>query len=224
MSRQLDLGCGTKRRPGFIGLDRFPLAGAHVVADLDATRLPFADNAFDLIVAFHSLEHVRDLTAAMAEIWRMAAPRAQVVIAAPYWASQLNMANPYHKQQFNEHTPRFWSSAANSEIDPAEWQEPPLGAQWGLSESDHSKPGFEFRCIRMEFFYFSEYWGLPAAVQRRHRKRRFNVCEQILYHLVAVKHPEDATAPCGAIDLYMPPEMDARRQAALAVRGRWWRR
>ena len=221
MRRRLDLGCGTKRRPGFIGLDRFSLAGAGVVGDLDAGFLPFADNSFELILAFHSLEHVRDLGAAMQEIWRVAIPGAQVVITAPYWASQLNMANPYHKQHFNEHTPRFWTSAPHSDIDTAEWQEPPLGAQWGLSESDHSRPGFEFRCVRIEFFYFSEYWGLAPAMQRRFRKRRVNVCEQILYHLIAVKNAADA-ASIAAHELYLPPELDARRQAARSARRRWW--
>lgn len=217
----LDLGCGTKRRPGFIGVDRFRLAGAHALADLDAPHLPFGDDTFTLILSFHSLEHVADLMSAMAEIWRIARPEAQLVIAAPYGASHLNVANPYHKQVFNEHTPRFWTSAPDSAIDPEEWQEAPLGTQWGLAESDHSKPGFDFRCVAMEFFYFAPYRGLSSSQQRQYRKRRINVCEQILYHLV-VRKPigDEAARRAPAADLYVPPELEARRNATANDRKR----
>lgn len=218
---RLDLGCGTKRRHGFIGVDRFHLPGARVLGDLDAPRLPFCDNTFGLILSFHSLEHVADLMATMAEIWRIARPGSQVVITAPYGASHLNMANPYHQQVFNEHTPRFWTSAPDSAVDPQEWQEPPLGKQWGLAESDHSKPGFDFRCVRMEFFYFAAYWACSPAQQQRFRKSRINVCEQILYHLTVFKPPIDEShLSAAATDLYLPPELDDRRHAAGLQRSR----
>lgn len=221
-SLRLDLGCGAKQRAGFVGVDRFRLPGVHVIADLDARHLPFVDNSFGLIVAFHSLEHAGDLTNVMRELWRVAVPGAQIVIGAPYSTTHLNMANPYHRQVFNEHTPRFWTSVAECAVDTWEWREPPFPAVWGLSETDHSKPGFDFRCIRMEFFYFAEYWGLSPAEQRRQRKRSINVCEQILYHIVAVKSPGDEDVTKITSRLYMPPELEDRRKAAIAAR-RWWR-
>ena len=108
--RRLDLGSGTKQRPGFLTLDRFPLPGVRVVGDLDGPSLPFGDDSFDLVVAFHSLEHVADLMHCMREVWRGCRPGAEVCVTAPYWSSQLNLANPYHLQRFNEHTPRFWTT------------------------------------------------------------------------------------------------------------------
>lgn len=213
--RRLDIGSGTKRREGFVGLDRFPMPGVSVVADLDRGALPFTSDSFDLVLAFHSLEHVRDLLAVMREIWRVGRPGAQVCIVAPYFTAGLNLANPYHKQVFNEHTPRFWSDAATSAVPAAEWQQPPLSAQWGLASSDHSAPGLDLRCLRMEFLYFQEYWGMSADQQRRARRSRLDVCEQIVYHLVVFKPPmTEADLARHPADFYVPPELEERREAA----------
>ena len=216
---RLDLGAGSQGRPGFVSLDRFALPGVSVVADLDAPRLPFADDAFDLVLAYHALEHVADLMRVMKEVWRVGKPAAQVCITAPYYTMSLNLANPYHKQTFNEHTPRFWTAAPTCPIDPAEWRQPPLGEIWGLARSDNSDLGFDLRCLRMEFFYFEEYWGLPPQDQRRARRRYLDVCEQILYHLVVFKPPmTEPDLDCLELDFYMPPQLEERRQAA--ARGR----
>jgi SAM-dependent methyltransferase len=221
---RIDLGCGARTLPGFIGVDRFPLPGVQVLADLDRLPLPFPDNCADLILGFHSLEHVADLLGVMREIWRIGKPGSQVCIVAPYYNMSLNLANPYHKQAFNEHTPRFWTHAPASGVDPREWQEPPLGSAWGLSRSDNSDPGLDLRCMRMEFFYFSEYWGLPAERVRRARRKYLNVCEQIMYHLAVFKPPlAEADLNRARIDYFMPPQLDARRQAAARARSRWFR-
>ncbi|MCP4655084.1 MAG: class I SAM-dependent methyltransferase [bacterium] len=225
---RLDLGCGNKDRPGFFGLDRTFLAGVDVVADLDAAHLPFGDSSFDLIVAVHSLEHVAELVPVIREIGRIGKPGAQVAIAAPYGPNLLDFANPYHRQIFNEHTPRFWTAAPSTPIDPAEWVEPPLGPFWGLSQSDNHDPGFDLRCVRMEFFYFRDYWRQSPARVRAARKRYLSVCEQILYHLVVFKPPlaESDLEPLH-IDPYFPRYIAERRSAAAAARrrwlGGWWR-
>lgn len=220
----IDLGCGARTPPGFIGVDRFPLPGVQVQADMDRPPLPFSDNCADLILAFHSLEHVVDLPAVMREICRIGKPGCQVCIVAPYATMSLNLANPYHKQTFNEHTPRFWTHAPVSAIDAREWHEPPLGKYWGLSRSDNSDPGLDLRCMRLEFFYFSEYWGLSAERLRKARRRYLNVCEQIMYHLLVVKPPlTDDDVSRMHPEFFMPPQLNERRQAASEAAPRWTR-
>jgi SAM-dependent methyltransferase len=218
---KIDLGCGRQKRPGFVGLDRFALPGVDVVADLDLPTLPFRDDSFDVIYAFHSLEQVSDLQSTIKEVWRIGKPGAQVCIGAPYWAQGLNVANPYHKQVFNEHTPRFWTCSPTSPIDPAEYVRPPQGASWGLANSDNSDPGFDLRCLRMEFFYFEEYWPLEPEEQRERRRCGFDVCEQILYHLVVFKPPlTEADIASLPMDFVLPAELAERRQRAAAGRHR----
>ncbi|MGD9254109.1 MAG: methyltransferase domain-containing protein, partial [Holophagae bacterium] len=201
-------------RPGFIGLDRFKVGGVNVIADMDAPYLPFGDNCFDLVLSVHSLEHVANLIGVMREIWRVAKPGSQVVVVAPYSTALLDDANPYHLQKFNEHSPRFWTDVQSSFVDPAEWVEPPLGKMWGLASSDNREPGLDLRCIRMEFLYFKEYWMMSPKKQRRYRKRRFNVCEQIMYHLVVFKSPmtdEDVVTAAESMELYVPDLIEQRR-------------
>lgn len=212
--RRLDLGSGSKTREGFFGLDRFPMPGVAVIADLDRGVLPFSTDSFDLVMGYHSLEHVHDLLAVMREVWRIGRPGAQVCIVAPYFTGGLNLANPYHKQVFNEHTPRFWTDAPTCPVPKEEWHQPPLSSQWGLASSDHSAPNLDLRCRRIEFHYFQEYWGLTAAEQRRARRSRLDVCEQILYHLTVFKPPmTEADLQGPPADLYMPPELEERRRA-----------
>lgn len=217
----MDLGCGRQKMTAYLGVDRFPMPGVDVVVDLDGPGLPFRDDSFEVIYAFHSLEHVADLQATMKEVWRVGKPGAQVCIGAPYWAQGLNVANPYHKQVFNEHTPRFWTDAATSPIDPAEYVRPPQGAMWGLSRSDNSDPGFDLRCLRMELFYFQEYWGMTPAEQRQRRRTGFDVCEQILYHLVVFKPPmTEADLANLKMDFLQPWSLEERRKMAAAVQPR----
>lgn len=184
---RLDLGCGLSRHPGFIGVDRFPLTGVDVVLDLDRP-LPFADDSTKMVLASHSLEHVHDLISTMREIYRICKHGAQVCIVAPYFHQGLNLANAYHLQCFNEHTPRFWTSSPTTPVDSVEYAHP-HARSWGLAESDHSHPGIDFRCLRMEFFYFPEYRHLSPDQQRAARNKHLNVCDQILYHLLVVKGP-----------------------------------
>ncbi len=224
--RCLDLGCGRRKAPGFVGLDRFPLPGVDVVADLDAP-LPFADSVFDLVLAFHSLEHVADLQRTLHEVWRVGRPGAQVCIGAPYWAQGLNVVNPYHRHAFNEHSPRFWTDAPEAPVPLAEYARPPQGAMWGLASSDNSSPSFDLRCVRIEFFYFAEYWGLDADELTELRRRSFDVCEHILYHLKVCKRSGNGGGESvPELAWFDPPLLaERRRLAAAAPRRRFsWRR
>ncbi|WP_081625790.1 class I SAM-dependent methyltransferase [Pseudomonas mandelii] len=186
---KLDLGCGPKCLPGFIGVDRFPLPGVQVIADLDKP-LPFEDDSVELVHAAHSLEHVSDLMFTMRELYRVCKHKAQVCIVVPYYEQKLNLANPYHLQVFNEHTPRFWTRCSWAPIDPKEYYHP-HAVTWGLSESDNSNPGLEIRLLRMEFFYFPRFNKVDPSRQRELRQNLTDVCHQIAYHLVVWKDDND---------------------------------
>src|SRR5215468_3449050 len=103
---RIDLGCGKKKSAGFLGVDRYPLPGVDIVADMNGV-LPFRADSVDVLFGSHSLEHVAELTETMREIYRVCKHGAQLCVVAPYSAQKLNWANPYHKWAFNEHTPRF---------------------------------------------------------------------------------------------------------------------
>lgn len=187
---KLDIGCGPKCLPGFVGVDRFPLPGVQVVADLDKP-LPFEDDSIELVHAAHSLEHVSDLMFTMRELYRVCKHKAQICIVVPYYEQKLNLANPYHLQVFNEHTPRFWSSCSWAPIDKKEYYHP-HAVTWGLSQSDNSNPGLEIRLLRMEFFYFPRFSKMDPSCRIELRQHLTDVCHQVAYHLVVWKEDNEA--------------------------------
>jgi len=96
--RGLIVGCGNGdeavylgrafQTSGVVGVDldaRFsPLARAEGwVTRGDALRLPFGNLRFDFAAAFHSLEHVSDTRAALAEVHRVLRPGAPFYVGVP---------------------------------------------------------------------------------------------------------------------------------------------
>jgi predicted SAM-dependent methyltransferase len=59
MKKILDVGCGSNKYEGAIGLDNNPRTAADVIHDLGQIPYPFKDNEFDLIVSRHAVEHIR---------------------------------------------------------------------------------------------------------------------------------------------------------------------
>jgi len=80
----LHLGCGGKRLPGFVNVDRYQTPGVDLVID---TRqdLPFPDGSVGGIFHEHFLEHI-DITAAnrlLVESFRILAPNARLRFGVP---------------------------------------------------------------------------------------------------------------------------------------------
>ena len=215
MERKVDLGCGLSKPEGFIGIDRIAMPGVDLIGDLDGT-LPLECDSVDLLYASHSLEHARDIMHTMREVYRVCKHGAQVCIVAPYYEQKLNVANPYHLNVFNEHTPRFWTTSPIANVDPAEYWHPYIG-NWGLSDSDHSDAGMDFRLARMEFFYFPDYLGLNQEERIEARRKYFDVCDQVMYHLICWK-PQQATKEgelqeiISSMTLFDPHSFAVRRQ------------
>lgn len=209
---KVDLGCGTNKQIGFIGVDRFPLADVDIVADIDR-GLPFDDDSVDTVFASHSLEHVLNLTGALKEIYRICKHGAQICIVAPYSEQKLNISNPFHLHCFNEHTPRFWTNSKTTFVPEEQWVHPHASV-WGLGESDHDDLGMDIRCIKMEFFYFPNYVHLSQAEQIEVRKHQIDVCDQIMYHLVVIKKEvsdNELAEMINKISWYDPPLIKLRR-------------
>jgi ubiquinone/menaquinone biosynthesis C-methylase UbiE len=104
----LDLGCGNRKFPGAVGIDRHPSSRADVIHDLDMFPYPFADNEFDRVICSSVLEHLNDLSAVMEELWRITRNGARVEISGPSPSSRWLFSDPTHRRAFTSRTFEFF--------------------------------------------------------------------------------------------------------------------
>src|SRR6202040_2711393 len=55
---RIDVGCGTSKKPGCIGIDLLPAPGVDHVLDILKEDLPFQNRSVDYIFSSHFVEHI----------------------------------------------------------------------------------------------------------------------------------------------------------------------
>jgi SAM-dependent methyltransferase len=122
-ARALDLGCGDGRLTAELDAAELTAADVSRVA-LDRARarlpeatlvelepdapLPFADGAFDLVLAAETAEHVRDLQLFLSEIRRVLAPGGELALTTPAGGPLVRPGNPLspHLRRFTRRSLR----------------------------------------------------------------------------------------------------------------------
>ncbi|HYX12799.1 MAG TPA: glycosyltransferase [Nostoc sp.] len=97
---RVDLGSGTNKPDGFIGVDIWPGLGIDIVADL-SKNFPFEDNSVDEVRAHDVIEHLQDRLHTMNEIWRICKPGAKVDIRVPSTDGRGAFQDPTHISFWN---------------------------------------------------------------------------------------------------------------------------
>jgi SAM-dependent methyltransferase len=114
--RILDAGCGTGRNlleygplGAATGIDPSPAAiafchrrGIANVIEAQLEQLPFADEQFDLLLACDVIEHIEDDLGALAELHRVASPRARLLLTVPayQWLWSQHDETHHHKRRY----------------------------------------------------------------------------------------------------------------------------
>jgi len=96
----LDLGCGTSKRDGAVGVDIAPFPGVDVVHDLNRRPYPFENDVADDISLDNVLEHLDDVVGTMEELHRIGRPGCRVRIDVPYFRSSGAATDPTHRHAF----------------------------------------------------------------------------------------------------------------------------
>jgi SAM-dependent methyltransferase len=173
----LDLGCGSNKRAGAIGLDRRPGDGVDILCDLERA-LPLADRIADEVHAHHILEHVRNLIPLMEEIYRVCRPGAVVHVSGPYYTSRGAFRDPTHVRFLAEDTFQYFE----------------VPTDYGIRTN--------FVIERIEYEVRRPFRYLPGFLIKYCRRHLLNVVDSFWVDLRAVKEGEsgrlDSRGPVGA--------------------------
>jgi SAM-dependent methyltransferase len=86
---QIDLGCGSMKKEGTIGLDYIQLPTVDCVLNLETDPLPFADHSVTYVHSSHFLEHTKDPEHVLKEVSRVCADGARLEFWTPYaWSGE----------------------------------------------------------------------------------------------------------------------------------------
>jgi SAM-dependent methyltransferase len=108
--RILDVGCGSNKYPGALGIDINRATAADVICDLDRFPYPFADQAFDQLRVIHVIEHLTDVIRAMEEFHRLTRPGGRVRVATPHYTDFSSFCDPTHKHHLNSFSFRYFGA------------------------------------------------------------------------------------------------------------------
>ena len=106
--KKLNLGCAGFKKPGYINVDWQSIVEPDVSHDLNQYPYPFEDNGFDLIEAFHIIEHLDRPFLVMKEIHRILKPGGTVHIKVPHFSR--GMTHPEHFHGFDVTFPNYFDS------------------------------------------------------------------------------------------------------------------
>jgi len=84
MGLKIDLGCGSNKKEGYIGVDILDVPEVDYVTDLSKNPLPFEDNSVKAVYSNHFFEHIADPSPIFQQIGRVAIDGAQLEIWTPY--------------------------------------------------------------------------------------------------------------------------------------------
>ena len=111
MTKILDVGCGTNKYEGAIGLDNNPRTKADVIHDLGEVPYPFADNEFDLVVSSHAIEHIPDVMKFVEELYRITKNGGRIKLLTPHYTNPDWATDPTHRNHFNSYSFRSFIPA-----------------------------------------------------------------------------------------------------------------
>jgi len=98
---KIDIGCGSSKREGYIGVDILQLPGVDVVHNLDKFPYPFDDNSIDNVWMDQVLEHLKEPMLVVEELYRICKSGALIYIGVPYFRSFYAAIDPTHRNFFS---------------------------------------------------------------------------------------------------------------------------
>jgi len=99
----LNVGCGSDLRVGWVNLDKKVFDPRGVEFDLDAipqNKLPFADGTVCRILMSHVIEHLNNPLPVLEELWRVAVNGCELVVRVPHGGNDEAWIDPTHTRPY----------------------------------------------------------------------------------------------------------------------------
>lgn len=86
---KLDLGCGTNKKPGYLGVDCRKFDGVDHVMNIGQDPWPWTDGSVEDVWTSHFIEHLKpnERIHFANELWRVLQPKGTCTIVVPAWSS-----------------------------------------------------------------------------------------------------------------------------------------
>jgi hypothetical protein len=119
---KLELGCGSKKTPGYVGIDIYDWSalyeGDFILGKIPAILSCFTNNSIDRVKASHILEHIpqHNVIRTFNEVYRILAPNRQFDINIPPTTGKGAFADPTHVSFWNELSFRYFDMSWDSKL------------------------------------------------------------------------------------------------------------
>ncbi len=110
---RLDVGCGTKKREGFAGMDVVSLPGVDVVHDMNEAPWPVQSDSVKEMVFDDVLEHSKEFLVILSEVYRVAQNGCVVKISVPHFSSDNMYTDPTHTVFFSSRSFNYFDKSLN---------------------------------------------------------------------------------------------------------------
>lgn len=96
---KIDLGCGTRKQAGFIGVDKIKFEGVDHVFDIGWESWPFPDGSVEEAYTSHFVEHLTPVERIhfCNELHRVLVPKGKCTLIVPHWGSCRAYGDPTHQ-------------------------------------------------------------------------------------------------------------------------------
>ncbi|HLO44677.1 MAG TPA: hypothetical protein VK175_10120 [Leadbetterella sp.] len=110
---KLDVGCGSRKRVGFLGMDIVKMDGVDIVHSMNVEPWPIPDNVMEEIIFDDVLEHSKDFLLILSEVYRVAKADCVIKISVPHFSSDNMYTDPTHTTFFSSRSFNYFDKSQN---------------------------------------------------------------------------------------------------------------
>ncbi|HXD46871.1 MAG TPA: methyltransferase domain-containing protein [Pseudolabrys sp.] len=139
---RLNLGCGNRKVPGWVNVDKVQACHPDQVVDLEQLPWPWADDSVEEVMLSHVLEHLGEDTKTylglIKELYRVCRNGAKIVILVPHPRHDFFLDDPTHVRTITPGGLALFSQKANRQWIASGAANTPLGIYHGVDFSIES--------------------------------------------------------------------------------------